>query len=46
MIGMRNVLVHQYYEIDLNIVWDVIHQELPKLSSSLEKEIARRKLNQ
>ena len=28
---MRNVLVHQYFEIDTDIVWSVVENDLPKL---------------
>ena len=31
IIGMRHVLVHNYFEIDLDIVWQVIIEDLPKL---------------
>ncbi len=35
MIGMRHILVHGYFEIDLDIVWSVIENDL----RSLEQEI-------
>ena len=28
---MRNVLAHGYFEVDLEIVWRTIHQDLPTL---------------
>ena len=31
IIGMRNVLVHQYFEVDTDIIWSVVESELPKL---------------
>lgn len=31
IVGMRNVLVHQYFEIDTEIIWSVVENELPKL---------------
>jgi uncharacterized protein with HEPN domain len=36
IIGMRHVLVHGYFEIDLDIVWAVIEKDLPPLKSSIE----------
>lgn len=36
MIGMRNVLTHNYFEIDLDVVWLVIECELPKLKPQIE----------
>ena len=35
MIGMRNVLTHNYFEVDVDIVWTVIDQELPALKRSI-----------
>ncbi|MGH9799924.1 MAG: HepT-like ribonuclease domain-containing protein [Blastocatellia bacterium] len=29
--GMRNILVHHYFGIDLNVVWAVVERELPTL---------------
>lgn len=39
IIGLRNVLVHNYAEVDLDIVWDVIHEAIPKLIPVLERLI-------
>jgi uncharacterized protein with HEPN domain len=36
MIGMRNILTHNYFEIDFDIVWIVVEQELPSLKQSIE----------
>ena len=35
MIGMRHILVHDYFRIDTEIVWQVVANELPRLKSSL-----------
>ncbi len=37
MIAMRNVMIHDYDEIDLVIVWDTVQGDLPKLVEQLEK---------
>ena len=36
MIGMRNRLTHAYFDIDLDIVWEVITTNLPPLIAELE----------
>ena len=36
MIGLRNRLIHDYNRIRLDIVWQVLQQELPKLIATLE----------
>jgi len=33
IVGMRNVLVHQYFGIDTDIVWTVVDRELPRLKA-------------
>ena len=37
--GMRNRLVHEYDDINLNIVWDVVQFEIPSLIEALELQI-------
>ncbi len=36
VIGMRNRLVHAYFDINLNILWDTVHLALPPLLEKLE----------
>ena len=35
--GFRNVLVHDYLGIDLDVIWSVVEQELPKLEKILNE---------
>ncbi len=37
MIGMRNRLVHVYFDVDRDLVWDTIIIDLPLLIEQLEK---------
>jgi uncharacterized protein with HEPN domain len=36
MIGIRHRIVHNYFDIDLDIVWDTIQHDLPQLESALK----------
>ena len=36
IVGMRNRLVHAYFDIDLQVVWDPVQDDLPDLISRLE----------
>jgi uncharacterized protein with HEPN domain len=36
IIGMRHILVHDYFRIDTEIVWDVVERDLPELKRSLQ----------
>ncbi len=37
VIGMRNRLIHGYFDIDLDIVWRTVNDDIPSLVSKLEK---------
>ena len=37
IIGMRNVLVHGYFDIDTDIVWDAATRDLTALKPSIER---------
>jgi uncharacterized protein with HEPN domain len=37
VVGLRNVLVHQYFRIDEDIVWSIVNNDLPSLKSALNK---------
>jgi uncharacterized protein with HEPN domain len=39
--GMRNIIIHEYDQIDFDIVWDVIQNELPELLIKLAPLISR-----
>ena len=36
--GTRNMLAHGYLQIDLDILWDIIEIDIPRLIESLERE--------
>jgi len=40
IIAMRNRLIHVYFDIDLDRVWDTITDDLPPLIAILEKTIS------
>lgn len=39
IVGMRNRLVHAYFDINLDLVWDTVVDDLPPLIAELEKVI-------
>lgn len=36
IIGMRNILVHHYFTIDVDVVWSAVEHDLPDLKKSME----------
>jgi uncharacterized protein with HEPN domain len=39
MVGMRNRLSHAYFEVDLEIVWQVVSKDLPDILPMIENAI-------
>ena len=37
IVGMRNILVHEYFRVDLDLVWLVVENHLPVLKTQIVK---------
>lgn len=37
MAGMRDVLTHEYFDVDLALTWAVVKHELPSLKANLQE---------
>ncbi|MGF1490878.1 MAG: DUF86 domain-containing protein [Microcoleaceae cyanobacterium] len=37
--SMRNRLVHEYDDVNLNIVWDMVQFEIPPLTEELKSQV-------
>ena len=37
--GMRNYIVHEYFQVDNSVVWDVITDDLPLLEQQVKEYI-------
>ena len=37
--GMRDRLIHNYFGVDYDIVWDVISKKIPELDAEVQKII-------
>ena len=40
IVAMRNILIHAYDDVDLEVVWDTAQQQLPPLIAALEAHLA------
>ena len=38
IVGTRNILVHGYLQIDLDILWDIVEIDIPRLIERLERD--------
>ena len=41
MAGMRDKLIHDYFRVDYEIVWDVVSNKIPDLESEIKKLLAQ-----
>ena len=39
IVGMRNRLAHAYFDINLDVVWNTVREDLPGLIAQLERAI-------
>lgn len=35
--GMRDILIHEYFGVDLDLIWKVINKDIPKLKKKVLK---------
>lgn len=40
VVAMRNRLIHAYYDINLDLVWDTVVDDLPPLIADLERAVS------
>ena len=38
--GFRDILIHHYFRVNLNLVWDSVTTDLPKLGAAVAKILA------
>lgn len=41
IIGLRNILTHEYFRLNLDIIWNVIEVELPQLETQIREIISK-----
>lgn len=41
MIGMRNVVTHHYFGVDMTVIWRTVQEDLPSLHKAVSEVIAQ-----
>ena len=44
IVAFRNVVIHEYFAVDLDIVWTVVEHHLPRLREALRKILPEKNL--
>ncbi len=37
IIGLRNILIHEYFGVDVNVIWTIITVDIPKLENAITR---------
>lgn len=37
IIGLRNILVHDYFGVDVNVIWNIVKKDIPVFKIKIEK---------
>ena len=43
MAEIRDVIIHAYFGVNLNVVWNTANERLPELKMAIEKILRRKK---
>jgi len=35
LVGLRNILIHEYFGVDLQVVWEIIKLDIPQLKNEI-----------
>jgi uncharacterized protein with HEPN domain len=39
MVGLHNRIIHEYFGVDLNIIWYIVKNELPSVKDQIDSEL-------
>lgn len=43
IVGMRNIFIHEYFGIDMNIAWEIIEFDIPELKTNISEILEKMK---
>jgi uncharacterized protein with HEPN domain len=42
MKGMRNILIHEYSGVDIDVLWKTVHEDLPPLKEKMNRILSKK----
>ena len=39
IIGLRHILIHKYFGVDLNVIWDIVQKDILKLKTVIKSHL-------
>ncbi|MGD1898845.1 MAG: DUF86 domain-containing protein [Phormidesmis sp.] len=42
MAGFRDLVIHEYFRVDMDMVWDVMSNDIPQLKPQLERIVTEK----
>ncbi len=40
---LRNLIIHEYFRVNLDIIWDIVQNDIPPLKQQIESILQERK---
>ena len=44
MVGLRNRIIHEYFRLDLDFIWEIVQKDIPNLITMIEPLVPREDL--
>ena len=46
IVALRNIVVHRYFGIDIDIIWDIVQHRVPELLEQIQHVLEQEQSNQ
>lgn len=39
MVGIRNKVIHEYFDVNVDLIWETVKQDIPNLEKNIKREL-------